>query len=86
MALQGPIAHYHLIKRTALSGAIAQCHFKNQMDSQWVTTSGIRKIDTGNRKKSKDRKQAGKSGEHRNGNKRVKADQKIRIKKQLSKK
>lgn len=60
MALQGPIAHYHLIKRTALSAAIAQCHFKNQVDSQWVTTSGIRKTDRGNRKKSKDRKQAGK--------------------------
>lgn len=84
MALQGPIAHYHLIKRTALSAAIAHCHFKEQVDSQCVRTSGIRKIHRGKRQKSRNRKQAGKSGEHRNKNKRVKADQKIRIKKQIS--
>lgn len=86
MALQGPIAHYHLIKCTALSEAIAHCHFKKQVDSKCVRTFGIRKIHRGNRKKSRDRKQAGKSGEQRDGSKRVKADQKIGIKKQISKK
>lgn len=51
MALQGPIAHYHLIKCTALSAAIAHCHFKKQVDLQSVRTFGIRKIYRGNHKK-----------------------------------
>ena len=53
IALQDTIPHYHFIKCIALSAETDHCHFKNQVDSQCVRTSGIRKIHRGTHKKSK---------------------------------